>query len=117
MGCGRQQMLRPESKTQKRLKIAKKHIREGRYFSALKILRLVTENNPKNLEAYYLAGNIHLSKNEFRHVKFFFEKTLQLKPNDVKAYYGLALLSLKRLDYAGGLKYLNKALAINPNYH
>ncbi|MEE8424421.1 MAG: tetratricopeptide repeat protein [Elusimicrobiota bacterium] len=86
----------------------------GRVDRALEFSKRLAELSPNNARAYYLLGNVHWARGEWRQSKEAFEKTLKIKPDYQEALFALGnLLGSQSPDEAR--KYLNKYLKENPH--
>ena len=72
--------------------------------------------NDKNPQLLFLIGTAYLQKNNFINSISFFEKTINLDPNNLGAYNNLggALQNLK--EYKKAIEIYKKLLIINPNF-
>lgn len=82
--------------------VAADYVVLGDFLDADKWLTAVTEETPKDAEAWYLLGRAKYNENRFAEAVQAFQRTLSLRPNDVKAEdnLGLSYQGLNRLDEA-----------------
>jgi Flp pilus assembly protein TadD len=74
----------------------------GDFSDADKWLTLVTNESPQDADAWYLLGRAKYNENQFQEAISCFQRTLVLRPKDVKAEdnLGLSCQGLNRLDDA-----------------
>ena len=82
--------------------VAADYVVLGDFADADKWLTLVTNETPEDAEAWYLLGRTKYNENRFEEAIQCFERTLTLRPGDVKAENNLGL------SYQG-LNYLDEA--------
>lgn len=62
-----------------------------------------------------ILGNNSLQNNKINMAKDYFEKALQINPNDDQAYYGLGMVFNFNGERNKGADYFKKAITLNPN--
>jgi Flp pilus assembly protein TadD len=82
--------------------VAADYVVLGDFSDADKWLTLVTNESPQDADAWYLLGRAQYNENRFQEAITSFQRTLALRPNDVKAEdnLGLSYQGLNRLDDA-----------------
>ncbi|HYM18910.1 MAG TPA: tetratricopeptide repeat protein [Micropepsaceae bacterium] len=87
---------------------------EGRFAEASQICTDVLRSNPKQFEALYLLGFMHLQHRRFAEAERLLGEALKVNPGSLDAHYnyGRALHSLGRLDEA--IAAYDRLLARNP---
>jgi len=97
-----------------RLQAALKLHQSGDLAKASQLYSDVLQAEPKNFDALYLLGFLHLQRGEFASGERLIGRALEINPHSLDALYnrGRALMGLKRHEEA--LACLNKALALNP---
>lgn len=74
------------------------------------------KRNDKLWDAYYNLAEIYLTQLQFGKAEEFYKKAVErLKKQDSRPYVGLSFLAIGKNDDKAAEKYLNEALAINPN--
>lgn len=74
----------------------------------------VISMDPGHVEALNNRGVLHLHKKEYSAARKCFEKATRLKPDYVDPYYNLACVSVAQGQPEQGLRYLKKAVSMNP---
>lgn len=90
--------------TPKKLDEAKRYIK-----SAIAI-------DSKNASAYFLNGLIELQNNNASDASLQFEQAVYFDPNQLEAYLYLSGIMNSARNTAIAVEYINKAIAVNPNY-
>ena len=82
--------------------VAADYVVLGDFSDADKWLTLVTNESPEDADAWYLLGRAQYNENRFQEAIKSFQRTLTLRPKDVKAEdnLGLSYQGLNRLDDA-----------------
>jgi tetratricopeptide (TPR) repeat protein len=82
--------------------VAADYVLLGDFADADKWLTAVTEESPKDPDAWYLLGRTKYNENRFEEAIQCFQRTLSLRPSDIKAEdnLGLSYQGLNRLDEA-----------------
>ena len=82
--------------------VAADYVLLGDFADADKWLTLVTNESPEDADAWYLLGRAKYNENRFQEAIQCFQRTLALRPKDVKAEdnLGLSYQGLNRLDDA-----------------
>lgn len=70
----------------------------------------------KNASAYFLNGLIELDKNNTSVASLQFEQAIYFDPNLFEAYFYESGIMVGVHNYAQAVEYINKIIAINPNY-
>ena len=100
------------------LSIGKSYFEKEKYKEAIKILsELVVKLNPDNAEAWYYLGASYYNDRQVekgKETKKSILKAIELNPND-NNYYWLGRLCYFSYDDDEGIKYISKAIELNPN--
>lgn len=88
--------------------------REGRMPEAGIWYEKVISMDPGHVEALNNRGVLHLHKKNYSAARKCFEKAIRLKPDYVDPYYNLACVSVAQGQPEQGLRYLKKAVSMNP---
>ena len=88
--------------------------REGRLPDAGIWYEKVISMDPGHVEALNNRGVLHLHKKNYTAARKCFEKAIRLKPDYVDPYYNLACVSAARGQVQQGLRYLGKAISMDP---
>jgi len=88
--------------------------REGRLPEAGVWYEKVVSMDPGHVEALNNRGVLHLHKKNYSAARKCFEKAIRLKPDYVDPYYNLACVSSAEDQVKQGLRYLGKAISMDP---
>lgn len=88
--------------------------REGRLPDAGIWYEKVISMDPGHVEALNNRGVLHLHNKNYSAARKCFEKAIRLKPDYVDPYYNLACVSAARGRMKQSLRYLGKAISMNP---
>ena len=88
--------------------------REGRLPEAEMWYEKVISMDPGHVEALNNRGVLHLHKKKYSAARKCFEKAIRLKPDYVDPYYNLACVSAATGQVKQGLRYLGKAISMDP---
>ncbi|MBW2708927.1 MAG: tetratricopeptide repeat protein [Deltaproteobacteria bacterium] len=88
--------------------------REGRLPDAGAWYEKVIAMDPGHVEALNNRGVLHLHKKNYSAARKCFEKAIRLKPDYVDPYYNLACVSAAGGQVEQGLRYLGKAISMDP---
>ena len=88
--------------------------REGRLPDAGMWYDKVIAMDPGHVEALNNRGVLHLQHKDYRAARKCFEKATRLKPDYVDPYYNLACVSAATNQVKQGLRYLKKAVTMDP---
>ena len=88
--------------------------REGRLPEAGMWYEKVISMDPGHVEALNNRGVLHLHKKNYSAARKCFEKAIRLKPDYVDPYYNRACVSVAQGKPEQGLRYLKKAVSMNP---
>ena len=88
--------------------------REGRLPEAGIWYEKVISMDPGHVEALNNRGVLHLHKKNYSAARKCFEKAIRLKPDYVDPYYNLACVSAATGQMQQGLRYLGKAISMDP---
>ena len=88
--------------------------REGRLPEAGMWYEKVISMDPGHVEALNNRGVLHLHKKKYSAARKCFEKAIRLKPDYVDPYYNLACVSAATGQVKQGLRYLGKAISMDP---
>ncbi len=85
---------------------------------ALKQLAEILTSHPNNQEAHFLTGIIYFNKNETTKALESFEKCVMLEDKDLmpEIHNFLGYIYIEKNDYYRGIKELNSAIKLRPNY-
>lgn len=92
------------------------NLEQGNLYQAQYILSKVLEIEPKNFLALNMMGVAFGIENKLNEALFYFDQTIQLKPDFVEVWYnkGNALKDLKRYDEA--LLHYDRAIQLKPDF-
>lgn len=96
---------------------AQKHILEGRFRVAEKILERVKTIDPENSMAYSLAGDIHLMTDELDRAEKDYLLALELSDRKDREYFRLGQLYYLKKNGDEAIKYFVKAMNENPGLY
>jgi tetratricopeptide (TPR) repeat protein len=88
--------------------------REGRLPEAGMWYEKVISMDPGHVEALNNRGVLHLHHKDYSAARKCFEKAIRLKPDYVDPYYNLACVSAAGGRVKQGLRYLGKAISMDP---
>jgi len=88
--------------------------RDGRLTDAGMWYDKVIIMDPGHVRALNNRGVLHLHHKDYRAARKCFEKAIRLKPDYVDPYYNLACVSVARGQSEQGLRYLKKAVFMDP---
>ena len=88
--------------------------REGRLPEAGIWYEKVISMDPGHVEALNNRGVLHLHNKKYSTARKCFEKAIRLKPDYVDPYYNLACVSAATGQMQQGLRYLGKAISMDP---
>jgi Tfp pilus assembly protein PilF len=71
---------------------------------------------PSSYQAHFLLGNVLVAQNEIDRAESEYRKSIELAPDQPRAYYQLALLLRSKQDEAGEEPLLKRALAADDQY-
>jgi tetratricopeptide (TPR) repeat protein len=88
--------------------------RDGRLNDAGMWYEKVIDMDPGHVQALNNRGVLHLRHKNYPAARKCFEKAIRLKPDYVDPYYNLACVSVAQGQSAQGLRYLKKAVSMDP---
>jgi tetratricopeptide (TPR) repeat protein len=88
--------------------------RDGRLNDAGMWYEKVIAMDPGHVQALNNRGVLHLHHKNYPAARKCFEKAIRLKPDYVDPYYNLACVSVAQGQSAQGLRYLKKAVSMDP---
>ena len=83
---------------------------------AKRYIDLAISMDSKNAAAYFLNGLIQVAKNNTSDASLQFERTIYFDPNNLEAYLYQSTIMAQARNFDQAVEYINKALAINPQY-
>jgi len=89
--------------------------REGRLTEAGLWYEKVLSMDPGHVEALNNRGVLHLQEKNYSAARKCFEKAIRLKPDYVDPYYNLACVCAVQGQVQQGLRYLAKAISMDPH--
>jgi len=89
--------------------------RDGRLPEAGLWYEKVISMDPGHVEALNNRGVLHLHHKDYQAARKCFEKAIRLKPDYVDPYYNLACVSAAKGQLEQGLRYLEKAVLMDPH--
>ncbi len=89
--------------------------RDGRMTDAGLWYEKVLSMDPGHVEALNNRGVLHLHEKSYSAARKCFEKAIRLKPDYVDPYYNLACVCAAQGQLQLGLRYLGKAVSMDPN--
>ncbi len=124
-GMGPSSVVRPPLSAKRRAEEGRKNIaenyqkarafhRDGRLADAGMWYDNVISMDPGHVQALNNRGVLHLHHKDYRAARKCFEKAIRLKPDYVDPYYNLACVSVARGQSEQGLRYLKKAVSMDP---
>lgn len=81
---------------------------------ALELLDTILLNNPSNLKALFLRGDIHFSQNNYQAALDDFSKFIELQPENAKAYIKRSMIYFSIDDETHAYKDIQKAISFDP---
>ena len=96
-------------------KLIRDEMIKGNYSEAKNVVKQTLNNNYANDETYYLSGLITATKSSQAEAVSEWERGLRKFPNSGVLNYELAIANRSLSDDKKALKYIKKAVAINPN--
>lgn len=96
-------------------KLIRDEMIKGNYSEAKNVVKQTLNNNYADDETYYLSGLITATKSSQAEVVSEWERGLRKFPNSGVLNYELAIANRSLSDDKKALKYIKKAVAINPN--
>ena len=93
------------------------YLREKKLDKALDAFKKAAKTSPKTPAAHYWVGMTYFYKKENERAIAKFKKVLELEPNNYRALAMIGkILSFNKAKLDEALKYLNQAIAINPEF-
>ncbi|EID35698.1 rhomboid family protein [Staphylococcus epidermidis IS-250] len=96
-------------------KLIRDEMIKGNYSEAKNVVKQTLNNNYADDETYYLSGLITATKSSQAEAVSEWERGLRKFPNSGVLNYELAIANRSLSDDKKALKYIKKAVAINPN--
>jgi tetratricopeptide (TPR) repeat protein len=88
---------------------------QGQYEQSLAVLREILLEDPKHVNANFRSGVIHHRAGRFRDAVAFYQRTVELKPDHLKAHYNLGqIFSKDTIDLKSAQDHLKRFLALGP---
>lgn len=88
---------------------------QGQYEQSLAVLREILLEDPKHVNANFRSGVIHHRAGRFRDAVAFYQRTVELKPDHLKAHYNLGqIFSKDMIDLKSAQDHLKRFLALGP---
>lgn len=88
---------------------------QGQYDQSLAVLRELLLEDPKHVNANFRSGVIHHRAGRFREAVAFYQRTVELKPDHLKAHYNLGqIFSKDMVDLKSAQDHLKRFLALSP---
>ncbi len=94
---------------------ARRHLDNGEYDKAEKILVEVLSLDPKNLDAYEYLGRLYIHTKNIDNAKESFRYLQRLAPQDASVLAALGEIANLENDVAGAYTYFSRAKNISPN--
>lgn len=85
----------------------------GDHAAALDFLARAVQLDPFNSYAYCLAGHEHLAREGFDQAKEAYQRALTLDPRNIRALWGLGILSMKTERFDRAIHFFGEGLVIN----
>jgi len=98
----------------KKLVLAKQHLRERKIEQAKTICHKILKEMPVNIEASFLLGSAHQMQLNFAESRKMFEKVLSLNPEHLNANNDLGVIFMDQKDYSSAEKFFRKVIEIDP---
>lgn len=77
---------------------ANKAYTEGKYKNTIELYEKILNSGSESYELYYNLGNAHFKMNNIPSAIFYYEKALELKPNDENTEFNLKIANSKIID-------------------
>lgn len=77
---------------------ANKAYTDGKYKNAIEFYEKILTNGYESFELYYNLGNAHFKMNNFPYAILYYEKALELNPNDENTEFNLKIANSKIID-------------------
>ena len=87
-----------------------------KFDDAKRYLTMALETDPSNANAYYLNGLIEFDKNNIGDASRLFETAIHFDKNLFDAYFRQSEIMIGARNFPQAIEYINKVVAINPNY-
>ena len=106
-----------EKGAEKDFKKGHEFLREKNLDKALDAFKKAAETSPKTPAAHYWVGMTYFYKKENERAIAKFKKVLELDPKNYRSFWMIGkILSFDKTKLDEALKYLNQAIAINPEF-
>jgi len=96
--------------------LATAYLSANQFDKALALAKRWKEEQPKNTQAYFVAGLAYLKSQKFANARTEFEQLLTIEPNNVKAKMALLSLNVKKNSLQQNEAALNDILKVQPDY-
>lgn len=106
-----------DGQTAQLMERAREHFFQRRFHIALRLLHIVLERDPENLEAYRYAGDVHLMQNEFDAAREYYLIARDLSPEPEREWFRLGQLYFLKGDGDAAREAFEQALSINADLH
>ncbi|WP_372366823.1 tetratricopeptide repeat protein [Candidatus Uabimicrobium sp. HlEnr_7] len=87
-----------------------------KYQLALEDLSMIAKLNPQD-DIYMRLGNMCMNIQNEKKALYFYNKVLEIKPNNSNAHSNIAVIYKKQKNYNKALQFFNKAISLNPSSH
>ena len=77
---------------------ANKAYTEGKYKNTIELYEKILNNGSESFELYYNLGDAHFKMNNIPNAIYYYEKALELKPNDEDTQFNLKIANSKIID-------------------
>lgn len=101
--------------TQPIIAIVRTYVQAGRVDEAIAFANTVIKDNPTNLDAKLMLGQIYLSKSNYQQANVIFSEVIQAAPNNPVAYQQLAASQQANKQFADAEKTILNGLSAVPN--
>ena len=105
-----------ESRLQSGLDKGADYVRLADWDKANVEVRNVLQIDPKNAQAYFIAGQIAEGKSEVQRAFTSYNKAIELKPDHFEAKVGVARIYLLANDPAKSIQFVDEVLAVEPKH-
>lgn len=99
-----------------KLVLAKAYYRYAKYQDALDLCGDIIKSDIKNIECYVIKANSSIRLGDINQASEVFRNLLKQSPDNTYSYLMLALLADKQSKPDDAMKYIDRALEINPRY-
>jgi tetratricopeptide (TPR) repeat protein len=107
--------LASQARVRREYQAAIKHMRNGEYDEAIKVMTDLIAEEPKQPDHYHFRATLHRLKGKLKSARRDYETIVELTPNSGVGYNGLAEVYLQDGEYPDALPFARKAYELEPN--